>query len=247
MRFCGGINGKKLFLILLKKVIKMNITYVKLKEMGYDLSKIDMSVNYDKPISEFITEYRDKTSADNIIELLLYKDFMSEKNFRLYNIWCIRQIQHLIKDKRGIKVINIVEKYTYQKATIDELKTALKIAHASTFGKLPDDRRIYFAISAIVYAVSDIDAIYYAIIIANNVADAHAQHIARISYASNHDAIVARAATDAAELAAVFAAADSAAVFADSAAAINQQIDKLYDYFKTIENNQEYDWSKEND
>ena len=47
-----------------------------------------------------------------------------EKQIRLYAVWCARQVQHLMKDKRSIAALDVAERYATNEATIDELAIA---------------------------------------------------------------------------------------------------------------------------
>ena len=51
-----------------------------------------------------------------------------EKEWRLFAVWCARQVQHLITDERSISALDIAEKYTNGEATKDELNAARAVA-----------------------------------------------------------------------------------------------------------------------
>lgn len=51
-------------------------------------------------------------------------DLMSEKLMRLFAVWCARQLQHLIKDERSIKAIDVAEAFANGEATKEELSAA---------------------------------------------------------------------------------------------------------------------------
>ena len=46
------------------------------------------------------------------------------KEWRLFAVWCARQVQHLMKDERSIKVIDVAERYANGQATEEELYVA---------------------------------------------------------------------------------------------------------------------------
>jgi len=56
-----------------------------------------------------------------------------EKEWRLFAVWCARQVQHLITDERSISSLDIAEKYTNGEATKDELNAALAAASAAAW------------------------------------------------------------------------------------------------------------------
>lgn len=43
---------------------------------------------------------------------------------RLYGIWCARQVQHLMTDKRSINALNVAERFANGEATDEELAAA---------------------------------------------------------------------------------------------------------------------------
>ena len=47
-----------------------------------------------------------------------------DKEMRLFAVWCARQVQHLMKDERSIKAIDVAERYANGEATIEELDAA---------------------------------------------------------------------------------------------------------------------------
>jgi len=53
------------------------------------------------------------------------------KEWRLFAVWCARQVQHLITDERSISALDIADKYTNGEATKDELNAAMAAACAA--------------------------------------------------------------------------------------------------------------------
>ena len=47
-----------------------------------------------------------------------------DKTWRLFTIWCARQVEHLLTDERSIAAINVAEKYAHGEATEKELEVA---------------------------------------------------------------------------------------------------------------------------
>ena len=54
-----------------------------------------------------------------------------DKEWRLYVVWCARQIQHLITDPRSIAVIDVAERFALGQTTVEELKDAQDAAWAA--------------------------------------------------------------------------------------------------------------------
>lgn len=47
-----------------------------------------------------------------------------DKEWRLYIVWCARQVHHLITDPRSIAVIDVAERFALGQTTVEELKAA---------------------------------------------------------------------------------------------------------------------------
>lgn len=47
-----------------------------------------------------------------------------DKEWRLFAVWCARQVQHLMKDGRSINAINVAERYANGQETDQKLKAA---------------------------------------------------------------------------------------------------------------------------
>jgi hypothetical protein len=47
-----------------------------------------------------------------------------EKEMRLYAVWCARQVQHLMKDKRSLDALDVAERFANGYATLVELDAA---------------------------------------------------------------------------------------------------------------------------
>ena len=53
------------------------------------------------------------------------------KEWRLYAVWCARQVQHLMSDPRSVAALDVAERYANGKATADELAAARAAAWAA--------------------------------------------------------------------------------------------------------------------
>jgi len=56
-----------------------------------------------------------------------------EKEWRLFAVWCARQVQHLMTDERSIAALDVAEKYINGEATKDELNAACDAARAAAW------------------------------------------------------------------------------------------------------------------
>ena len=47
-----------------------------------------------------------------------------DKELRLYAVWCVRQVQHLLTDKRSLAALDVAERHAYGRASDAELDAA---------------------------------------------------------------------------------------------------------------------------
>ena len=79
----------------------------------------------DEPLS--ITTIIDSNGVDDAIWCLRAVEG-HDKEIRLYAVWCARQVQHLMTDKRSIDALDVAERYANGEATDAELKDAWEAA-----------------------------------------------------------------------------------------------------------------------
>ena len=53
------------------------------------------------------------------------------KEWRLYAVWCARQVQHLMRDERSIHALDVAERHAHGEASDDELAEAAGAARAA--------------------------------------------------------------------------------------------------------------------
>lgn len=56
-----------------------------------------------------------------------------DREWRLYAVWCVRQVQHLLTDSRSIAALDVAERYAYGDATADELDAASDAVRAAAY------------------------------------------------------------------------------------------------------------------
>ena len=54
-----------------------------------------------------------------------------DKELRLYAVWCARQVQHLMTDRRSLEALDVAEAYAHGNATVAELDEARAEASAA--------------------------------------------------------------------------------------------------------------------
>ena len=148
----------------------------------YNPTIIGMPTDYkDTPVN-FVNNYRNKVKKISDIQwVLLRLDFLTHKELSMYVIWCVRQVQHLMKDERSIKALDVAEAYVHGSATKEELLEARNNAfdayHAARADATDatdavDYAAAYIAADVAAYAnAADDDAVAYA---AYRVANANA-------------------------------------------------------------------------
>ena len=109
--------------------MKTHITYTDLKAFGpcYDPKEIGMPGDYSAPILECIKEYRDKVkNKQDIIWILCREDYMTNKDIRLFAVWCARGALKLVKDPdpRSVAACDVAERYANREVTREELDVA---------------------------------------------------------------------------------------------------------------------------
>ena len=65
-----------------------------------------------------------KITTEDKIWVVCRNELVSEKLMRLFAVWCARQVQHLMKDERSLKAIDVAESYAKGEATEEERATA---------------------------------------------------------------------------------------------------------------------------
>ena len=64
-----------------------------------------------------------------------------DKEIRLFAVWCARQVQHLMTDKRSLDALDVAERYANGEATQDELVAAGDAAWAAARDAASDAAR----------------------------------------------------------------------------------------------------------
>jgi hypothetical protein len=89
--------------------------------------------NEELPIKDWVQKYRNVVPSKYIVWLLLREEFLSEKDLRLFAVWCAREALKFVEnpDERSVEVCNVAERYANGQATKDELNTAHNSARAA--------------------------------------------------------------------------------------------------------------------
>lgn len=120
-------------------------------------------------VLEWVLKYRGTVPDADIIWLLCHKDFLSDKQLRLFGIWCAREALELVDnpDPRCIEACNVSELYANKEATKEELEFARDAAadarEAAVNAFARDTAAVNSTYAAVAAAyVNDVDVAYYA-------------------------------------------------------------------------------------
>ena len=116
----------------------MYITINKLREHDPDYSLIEsLSKTYadDAPIK--IVDIFASNGLDAALWCLRAVEGY-DKELRLYAVWCARQVQHLMTDKRSLAALDVAERYAYGRASDAELKAAWAAAREAAWDAASD-------------------------------------------------------------------------------------------------------------
>jgi len=123
-----------------------------------------------------------------------------DRDLRLYGVWAVREIQHLLKDPRSWRVLDVAEAFANGKATAEELEEARADAYASAAAYVASDAAAPAAYDAAYRAYASAAAY-----VASDAASAAAYVAAPAAYAAAYDD-----ASAAASAASAYAAYDAA-------------------------------------
>jgi len=199
----------------------------------YDPNDIGMEDKEKLSIKEGIIKYRNLVrNKRDVIWIVCRKQFMTDRDLRLFAVWCAREALKLIDnpDFRSVNACNMAEAYANENITEKELTAAASAADAVAY-----DAAAASAASAAAYASAASAAAYASAASAYaSAASAYAAAAyAAVAYASAASAYASAAsAYAAAAYAAVAYASAYAAYAAGYADNIDKQIDQLLTYFE---------------
>jgi hypothetical protein len=134
----------------------------------YDPSKFITDENEELTVRQWVEKYRNIVPTKDIIWLLVREEFLSEKDLRLFAVWCARKALKLIEDpdKRSVEAYNVVERYSNGEATKDELDAAHNVANAAYYAAL-DATRVAYYVARVAYYAAVANAANAALAVAN--------------------------------------------------------------------------------
>ena len=108
----------------------INNTLIRSLTPCYDPSRYVTDENETLPVLEWVEKYRGTVPDEDIVWLLCHNEFLSDKDLRLFAVWCAREALKLAPepDPRSIEACNVAERYANGKATSKELEDAYDAA-----------------------------------------------------------------------------------------------------------------------
>jgi len=107
-----------------------------------------------------------------------------DKEWRLFAVWCARQVQHLMTDERSVAALDVAERYANGLATKEELDAATVAAYATYSYNAADDAAVSAAWGDIYAAANAVSAARAAA----NAAYSAARAAANAAYSAARDA-----------------------------------------------------------
>ena len=113
---------------------KINNRLIRSFNPCYDPNEVGIDNKESLSVKEWIEKNRKivKSRAD-VVWLLCRKEFMSDRNLRLFAVWCAREALKLVEspDIRSINACNVVERFANGQATSEEFAAARDAAWAA--------------------------------------------------------------------------------------------------------------------
>jgi hypothetical protein len=113
---------------------KINNRLIRSFKPCYDPSEVGIPDGESLTVKEWIEKYRNTVKEkQDVIWLLCRNDFMTDKDLRLFAVWCARESLKLIDhpDERSVNACNVAERFANGQATNEELSAACDAACAA--------------------------------------------------------------------------------------------------------------------
>ncbi len=111
----------------MKKITKISNRIIRRFNPCYDPSELGSKEREYLPIVEAVEKYLDKCkNKGDVVWLLCRKEFMTDRDMRLFAVWCAREALKLLEnpDQRSIDACDVAERFANGEATSDELSAA---------------------------------------------------------------------------------------------------------------------------
>ena len=109
----------------------------------YDPSEKVEDETENLPVKDWVEKYRSIVPSRDIVWLLCRNEFLTDKDLRLFAVWCAREALKLDAnpDKRSVETCNVAERFANGDATSEELFVAWLAACAAAMNDASDAAR----------------------------------------------------------------------------------------------------------
>jgi pyruvate/2-oxoglutarate dehydrogenase complex dihydrolipoamide acyltransferase (E2) component len=99
----------------------------------YDPSTKGIPDNEELTVKEWVEKYKSVVPVSDIFWLLLRNEFYTDKQLRLFAVWCAREALKLVEnpDQRSVDACHVAERFANGEATSQELDAASDAAWAA--------------------------------------------------------------------------------------------------------------------
>ena len=118
----------------MRKITKISNRIIRRFDPCYDPSELGSKESEYLHVVEAVEKYRDKCkNKEDFVWLLCRKEFMTEKDMRLFAVWCAREALKLLEnpDQRSLNACDAAERFANGEATSDELAAAWAAARSA--------------------------------------------------------------------------------------------------------------------
>ena len=105
-------------------------------------------------VLKWVEKYREEIPETDILWLLLRNEFLSDKQLRLFAVWCAREALKLVEnpDQRSIDACDVAERFANGLASKEELAAAARTAEAAAWAAWAADTSALGAARAAAWA-----------------------------------------------------------------------------------------------
>lgn len=98
----------------------------------YDPSEKKIPDGETLSVPDWVEKYRSVVPPQDIVWLLCRNEFLSDRDLRLFAVWCAREALSLVEspDPRSVAACDVAERYANGDASLKELQAANKAASA---------------------------------------------------------------------------------------------------------------------
>ena len=149
------LNGQKYYVNLKMKTI--NNELIRSFNPCYDPSEKKIPEGETLTVQEWVEKYRSVVPPQDIVWLLCRNEFLSDRDLRLFAVWCAREALSLIDspDPRSVAACDVAERYANGEASQKELIAASRAASRAAYAGATRAANAYYAAAEAAAAYHD--------------------------------------------------------------------------------------------